>query len=175
MTFRLALIGFGGVNQGLVALLKAKQGKLNGLDFRITALADLRLGVVSNPQGIDLDALLATADSGFSTDALRSDPSTRISEHIDLAALSLAAAGLGFLAAPPPGAMYLFFKVAGFSGDSLAFAKRLVAEAGLGIAPGVAFGPEGEGYLRWCFAASDALLLQGAERLRTFLKSALAA
>lgn len=86
MTFRLALIGFGGVNQGLVALLKAKQGKLGGLDFRITALADLRLGVVSNPQGIDLDALLATADSGFSTDALRSDPSTRINEHIDLAA-----------------------------------------------------------------------------------------
>jgi len=81
----------------------------------------------------------------------------------------------GVEVAPPPGAMYLFFKVAGFSGDSLAFAKRLVAEAGLGIAPGVAFGPEGEGYLRWCFAASDALLLQGAERLRVFLKSARAA
>jgi aspartate/methionine/tyrosine aminotransferase len=81
----------------------------------------------------------------------------------------------GVEVAPPPGAMYLFFKVAGFSGDSLAFAKRLVAEAGLGIAPGVAFGPEGEGYLRWCFAASDALLLQGAERLRTFLRNALAA
>ncbi len=69
----------------------------------------------------------------------------------------------GVEVAPPPGAMYLFFKVAGFSGDSLAFAKRLVAEAGLGIAPGAAFGPEGEGYLRWCFAASDALLLQGAD------------
>jgi len=81
----------------------------------------------------------------------------------------------GVEVAPPPGAMYLFFKVAGFSSDSLAFAKRLVAEAGLGIAPGVAFGPEGEGYLRWCFAASDALLLQGAERLRAFLKSARAA
>jgi aspartate/methionine/tyrosine aminotransferase len=81
----------------------------------------------------------------------------------------------GVEVAPPPGAMYLFFKVAGFSGDSLAFAKRLVAEAGLGIAPGAAFGPEGEGYLRWCFAASDTLLLQGADRLRTFLKNALAA
>jgi aspartate/methionine/tyrosine aminotransferase len=81
----------------------------------------------------------------------------------------------GVEVAPPPGAMYLFFKVAGFSGDSLAFAKRLVAQAGLGIAPGVAFGPEGEGYLRWCFAASDALLLQGAERLRAFLRGAQAA
>ena len=81
----------------------------------------------------------------------------------------------GVEVAPPPGALYLFFKVAGFSSDSLAFAKRLVAEAGLGIAPGVAFGPEGEGYLRWCFAASDALLLQGAGRLRAFLEGAQAA
>jgi aspartate/methionine/tyrosine aminotransferase len=71
--------------------------------------------------------------------------------------------------APPPGAMYLFFRIAGRSDDSLAFAKRLVAESGLGIAPGVAFGPEGEGFLRWCFAASDALLLQGVERLQRFL------
>jgi aspartate/methionine/tyrosine aminotransferase len=81
----------------------------------------------------------------------------------------------GVEVAPPPGAMYLFFRVAGLSDDSLAFAKRLVAEAGLGIAPGVAFGPEGEGFLRWCFAASDTLLLQGAERMRGFLKRALAA
>jgi aspartate/methionine/tyrosine aminotransferase len=75
----------------------------------------------------------------------------------------------GVQVAPPPGAMYLFFSIAGRSDDSLAFAKRLVAESGLGIAPGVAFGPEGEGYLRWCFAASDALLLQGVERLKDFL------
>ena len=61
----------------------------------------------------------------------------------------------GVEVAPPPGAMYLFFRIVGRSGDSFAFAKRLVAEAGLGIAPGVAFGPEGEGYLRWCFAASE--------------------
>lgn len=81
----------------------------------------------------------------------------------------------GVEVAPPPGAMYLFFRVAGFSDDSLAFAKRLVAEAGLGIAPGVAFGPEGEGFLRWCFAASDTLLLQGADRMRGFLQRALAA
>ncbi|MDH4051775.1 MAG: pyridoxal phosphate-dependent aminotransferase, partial [Rubrivivax sp.] len=30
--------------------------------------------------------------------------------------------------------------------------KRLVRDQGLGLAPGVAFGPEGEGWLRWCFA-----------------------
>ncbi len=40
--------------------------------------------------------------------------------------------------------MYAFFRVDG-QDDSLAFAKRLVAEAGLGLAPGVAFGAEGRG------------------------------
>ncbi len=76
----------------------------------------------------------------------------------------------GIEVAPPPGAMYLFFRIAGRSHDSVALAKQLVAEAGLGLAPGSAFGPEGEGYLRWCFAASEALLAEGAQRLAAFLR-----
>ncbi len=36
--------------------------------------------------------------------------------------------------APPPGAMYLFFRIVGRSDDSVALAKQLVAEAGLGLA-----------------------------------------
>lgn len=44
---------------------------------------------------------------------------------------------------PPPGAMYLFLRLPGAS-DSLAFCKTLVREAGLGLAPGSAFGPEGK-------------------------------
>jgi len=64
---------------------------------------------------------------------------------------------------------YAFFAVEG-EPDSLALAKRLVAEAGVGLAPGAAFGPEGEGWLRWCFASRDpARLVQGVERLRRFL------
>ena len=70
--------------------------------------------------------------------------------------------------ASPQGAMYAFFRVHGID-DSLAFCKRLVVEAGLGLAPGSAFGPEGEGCVRWCFAASEARLAQGVERLARFL------
>jgi len=70
----------------------------------------------------------------------------------------------GIDAALPPGAMYAFFRVAGMT-DSLAFCKRMVADAGLGLAPGAAFGPEGEGYIRWCFAADEARLADGVERL----------
>jgi aspartate/methionine/tyrosine aminotransferase len=54
--------------------------------------------------------------------------------------------------------------------DSLAFARRLVEQHGLGLAPGVAFGPEGEGWLRWCFASRDpARLDAGARRLAAAL------
>jgi aspartate/methionine/tyrosine aminotransferase len=75
----------------------------------------------------------------------------------------------GVEVATPEGGMYAFFRIAG-QDDSLAFAKRLVLEAGLGLAPGAAFGPEGEGWLRWCFASRDpARLGQGVERLRAFI------
>jgi aspartate/methionine/tyrosine aminotransferase len=76
----------------------------------------------------------------------------------------------GVEAAPPPGAMYLFFRIPGRSDDSLTCAKDLVSQVGLGLAPGIAFGSEGEGHLRWCFAASEALIEQGVERLARALR-----
>ena len=75
----------------------------------------------------------------------------------------------GVECAPPDGAMYLFFSIAGRSGNSLDFAKQLVTQVGLGLAPGVAFGPEGEGSLRWCFAAQRHLIDDGVSRLARFL------
>ena len=63
----------------------------------------------------------------------------------------------GVTVASPPGGMYAFFRIDGFaeSGDSLALANSLVARHGLGLAPGAAFGDEGEGWLRWCFASQN--------------------
>jgi len=85
----------------------------------------------------------------------------------------------GVQLAPAKGGMYAFFRLqdpanpARF-GDSLETAKRLVVEAGLGLAPGNAFmvnpGPEAQGWLRWCFASQDVTRLgQGVERLRRWL------
>ena len=75
----------------------------------------------------------------------------------------------GITVAEPAGGLYAFFSVEGES-DSLALAKRLVSQAGVGLAPGAAFGPEGEGWLRWCFASRDpARLVLGTERLGGFL------
>jgi aspartate/methionine/tyrosine aminotransferase len=66
------------------------------------------------------------------------------------------------------GAMYLFLRVAGEQ-DSLRLATRLIEEVGLGLAPGRAFGPEGEGWLRWCYAAEWKKIESGIERLSRFL------
>ena len=77
----------------------------------------------------------------------------------------------GVEVASPRGGMYAFFRVAGTSDDSLAFAKRLVADHGLGLAPGVAFGDEAQGWLRWCFASRDPQrLADGLDRLRRALR-----
>jgi len=76
----------------------------------------------------------------------------------------------GVEAASPAGAMYAFFRVAGLS-DSMAFCRALVREAKLGLAPGSAFGPEGEGFVRWCFAATAERLDDGVARLAAFLAS----
>ena len=74
----------------------------------------------------------------------------------------------GITAGIPDGAMYAFFKSEGTS-DSVALAQALVQTVGLGLAPGSAFGLEGEGWLRWCFARPPALLLEGVERLKKSL------
>jgi aspartate/methionine/tyrosine aminotransferase len=75
----------------------------------------------------------------------------------------------GVEVASPSGGMYAFFRIEG-ENDSLALAKRLVESHGLGLAPGVAFGAEGEGWLRWCFASRDAQRLDaGVARLASAL------
>ena len=68
----------------------------------------------------------------------------------------------------PDGAMYVFVRIAGMN-DSVAFCKRLISTVGLGLAPGSAFGPEGENFVRWCFAASEGRLADGVGRLRQAL------
>jgi aspartate/methionine/tyrosine aminotransferase len=70
----------------------------------------------------------------------------------------------------PAGAMYLFFSLPGGE-HSLELCKALVREAGLGLAPGSAFGEEGEGFVRWCYACDPARLDAGVARLRGFLAS----
>ncbi|MFT4269014.1 MAG: pyridoxal phosphate-dependent aminotransferase [Xenophilus sp.] len=86
--------------------------------------------------------------------------------------LPLLAGVPGVRVQPPRGGMYAFFQLDGFA-DSLDVAKRLVTEAGLGLAPGSAFAPEAQGWLRWCFASKEPQrLAEGVRRLRGWLDGA---
>ncbi|WGD30129.1 pyridoxal phosphate-dependent aminotransferase [Ancylobacter sp. WKF20] len=71
--------------------------------------------------------------------------------------------------ASPPGAFYMFFAVEG-EDDTRKLALRLVDEAGIGLAPGTAFGPGGEAYLRMCFARGETQITEATDRLVTWLK-----
>ena len=84
----------------------------------------------------------------------------------------------GVQVAPAKGGMYAFFRLEDQArfGDSLDVAKRLVLEAGLGLAPGNAFmvqpGADAQGWLRWCFASQDlGRLGQGVTRLERWLRA----
>jgi aspartate/methionine/tyrosine aminotransferase len=70
--------------------------------------------------------------------------------------------------ARPAGAFYAFLAVDGVS-DTLAFAKEVVQRCKVGLAPGIAFGPAGEGYLRLCFASAPARLEEAIGRLGPML------
>ena len=48
-------------------------------------------------------------------------------------------------------------------------ARDMIDKVGLGLAPGSAFGPEGAGWLRWCFAARPEKIADGLGRLGRFL------
>jgi aspartate aminotransferase len=87
---------------------------------------------------------------------------------------SAALAGLnGVRYAAPVGAFYAFVGVDGLT-DSLELAKKLVTRHGVGVAPGIAFGDAGEGYLRLCFAQSAERMERAMGRLRDGLRAELA-
>ena len=74
----------------------------------------------------------------------------------------------------PVGAFYGFLHVDGLK-DSLGFAQNLVRSARVGVAPGSAFGPEGnaqcDSYLRICFAQDAKRMETGLERLATAVRN----
>ena len=69
----------------------------------------------------------------------------------------------------PEGAFYQLLAVEG-EPDSRALVFRLIDEANIGLAPGTAFGPGAESYMRLCFARSPESLGHAVERLTAWLK-----
>ena len=80
---------------------------------------------------------------------------------------------LGFsLAVEPTGAFYVFANARSFSGDSYRLAFDILEKAHVGVTPGVDFGKNGEGYLRFSYANSLENIEEGLSRLERYLKMA---
>ena len=65
----------------------------------------------------------------------------------------------------PTGAFYVFADASTWSTDSLALSRRILEEAHVSCAPGIDFGPGGEGFLRFSYATSLDRLKEGVARL----------
>lgn len=80
---------------------------------------------------------------------------------------------LGFgVPVEPQGAYYVFADARHLDGDSVRLAFRLLEESGVGVTPGVDFGPGGEGWLRFSFASALPRIEEGLRRLEAWLNRA---
>ena len=76
--------------------------------------------------------------------------------------------GLG-VGAPPTGAFYVLANARRFTSDSLAFAFEILERAHVGVTPGVDFGRNAEGYLRFSYAQSLERIQEAMARIGRFL------
>jgi aspartate/methionine/tyrosine aminotransferase len=78
---------------------------------------------------------------------------------------------LGFgIAAEPTGAFYVFANARHISADSYSLAFEILERARVGVAPGIDFGAEGEGYLRFSYANSIERIAEGLDRIEEYLE-----
>jgi (5-formylfuran-3-yl)methyl phosphate transaminase len=79
---------------------------------------------------------------------------------------------MGFtIVVEPTGAFYVFVNARHLSDDSYALAFDILEKAHLGVTPGIDFGPNGEGYLRFSYANSLENIEEGLNRLQTYIRN----
>lgn len=78
--------------------------------------------------------------------------------------------GLG-ITVEPTGAFYVFANAKHISNNSYKLAFDILEKAHLGVAPGIDFGKNGEGYLRFSYANSLENIQEGLDRLENYLKN----
>lgn len=79
---------------------------------------------------------------------------------------------MGFgITVEPTGAIYVFANAKHISGDSYRLAFDILDKAHVGVAPGIDFGPNGEGYLRFSYANSKENIAEGMDRLEKYLNA----
>jgi len=69
----------------------------------------------------------------------------------------------------PEGAFYLYINIKAVENDSVKFCKKLLEEKGVAVVPGIGFGSEG--YFRLSFATDDATIIDGINRIKSFVET----
>ncbi len=131
----------------------------------IKATKKLQSQSTSNINSITQMAAIAGLDGSADADIAmmkkafieRRDEATKLINNID---------GLSVL--KPDGAFYLFVNIKDVTSDSMEFAKALLAQKGVAVVPGVAFGSEG--YFRLSFATDIDTIRDGVSRIAEFVK-----
>jgi len=96
----------------------------------------------------------------------------RYQTNRDLLIRSLTSVGLTRFA-PAEGAFYLYVDISSLTRDSEGFCRRLLAETGVAVTPGLDFDPtDGGGWVRFSFAGSADDVAEAARRLRDWLPRA---
>ena len=72
---------------------------------------------------------------------------------------------------PPDGAFYIYVDISEFSNDSLKFCNDILKQAGVAITPGLDFDQKrGNSTIRFSYARSTEDILEGAKRIKNFMK-----
>ncbi len=78
---------------------------------------------------------------------------------------------MGFgITVPPTGAFYIFANAKHLSNDSYKLAFHILENAHVGVTPGIDFGKNGEGYIRFSYASSMEKITEGMDRIEHYLK-----
>jgi len=119
---------------------------------------------ISSNEFVQWAALAALREAGDDAARFRSIFDQR--RRVMVAGLRRAGFGVGTM---PTGAFYVLANARSFTADSLAFAFELLERAHVAVTPGVDFGRNAEGYLRFCYANSAERIEEGLARIERFL------
>jgi aspartate/methionine/tyrosine aminotransferase len=71
----------------------------------------------------------------------------------------------------PTGAFYVLVNMRRYTHDSRTFAMEILEHTGVGVTPGIDFGPGAEGYVRFSYANSEDKIREGVLRVSSYLKT----
>jgi aspartate/methionine/tyrosine aminotransferase len=79
---------------------------------------------------------------------------------------------IGFgVAVEPTGAFYVLANARAYSGDSYGLAMKILETTGVAVTPGIDFGENAEGCIRFSYANGLEKIREGLDRIEAFIKS----